>query len=129
MTAPAAVKCGGVLSEAKIILHYNSGSWGKNDCTVTLIHEDGTKRVVLVATTEDRLKIPEVADGWFYGVYVPGKWECLLDGSKLEAIADKRKAFRYAMGRREGALMAKQNARQSASESFRQKALENYGIQ
>lgn len=131
VTAPAAVMgpFKGLLSDAKIILHYDSGHWGKDDCTVTMIHEDGTKQVVLAVTTEAKLNIPEIVDGWFYGVYVPGKWERLLDGPTLEAIAEKRKEATRRAERREGSILARNHAKQPASPGFRQKALENYGIQ
>ncbi len=130
VTASAAVMgpFKGLLSEAKIILHYDLGHWGKDDCTVTLIHEDGTTQVVLAATTEGKLNAPEIVSGWFYGVYIPGKWERLLDGPTLEAISEKRKEATQQAAQREMSIMARNQAKSPASVGLQQRAFDNYGI-
>lgn len=124
VVAPIAVE-----SDAKIIVQYDAGGWGTDIVTITLINADGTRRCVFRAQTNHDKKIgPEVVGDWFYRVYVPGTWERLLDGPKLEAIAEKRKEAAIRSERRESALLTKDFLKRSVSDSVANEAFTNYGI-
>lgn len=118
------------IAEGKYMFHERCGKHGAYDRP--MYDKDGFHQFhtipICPKCEEEKMRAPEVADGWFYGVYIPGKWERLLDGPKLEAIVVKRNKLKLQAGQREMNLEAKYRASQPASEHFRQDALTNYGI-